>query len=182
MPNKRLQPTYGRELECARSGIAVGKLGGSVTALRRCVLHGPQPLVPSHRGFVPAHLHDMRLHRTVRGSRGGFVRRAASFIVAPEGPGRIVLCSSTLRCCSLGQLRAASSSLASPSVAAQQFVRADAGEHCAFTSRRRRRGSTQALCRLSDGRGNNHDLSAGGPEGAEAPGGKWLSPLATALA
>jgi hypothetical protein len=87
---------------------------------------------------------NIRLHRPVSGSRGGFARRGATVSVASECQGGIAHCCSTRRCCSLGQLRAASSSLASPSVAARQFVRADAGEHCAFTSRRWRRGSTQA--------------------------------------
>jgi pimeloyl-[acyl-carrier protein] methyl ester esterase len=85
------------------------------------------------------------LHRTVWGSRGGFVRRGASFIVAPEGSGCIALCSSTPCCCSLGQLWAASRLVASPSVVAQQVVRADARKLCAFTSRGLWRGSTPSL-------------------------------------
>ncbi len=84
------------------------------------------------------------LHRTVRGSRGGFVRRGASFIVAPEGSGRIALlqfnASVAVRSVSSGLHR---NSLASPSVAAQQFVGADAYNNCGFTSRQCWRGSTQ---------------------------------------
>lgn len=76
---------------------------------------------------------------------GAFARRAASFIAVPEGLGLADHCGSPQHCCSPGQHRAVSISLASVSSVAQQFTGADAGNECTSTQCRQRRGTPQAL-------------------------------------
>jgi hypothetical protein len=88
---------------------------------------------------------DLEQCSVLSGRPGGFVSRGASFVVAPEGQGCIVARRRTLRCCSLGKLRAASISVLSVRSVAQQFAGADAGDQSALRLAKQRRGTALSL-------------------------------------